>query len=82
MLEALKQASCVVGLKQSKKAVKDGAAARVYVARDAEHRVIAPVLELCAASGVEVVEADTMKELGAACGIDVGAAVVAVLHSK
>ena len=69
----------VVGIKQTKKALSDGAVRSVLVARDAEERIIAPLVELCERSSVAVTYVDSMKELGSACGIDVGAAVVALI---
>ena len=39
------------------------------------------VLELCKANGVEIIYVDTMAQLGKACGIEVGAASVAILVS-
>ncbi len=80
MLLELRAAHKVVGVKQSKKAVRDGGALKVYIALDAEKRVVGPVYELCSQSGVPVQEIATMKELGDSVGIDVGAAVVAVLR--
>ncbi|MDR0381108.1 MAG: ribosomal L7Ae/L30e/S12e/Gadd45 family protein [Oscillospiraceae bacterium] len=81
MLEELKTApKKTVGLKQTRKALVDGAAASVFVARDAEARVRQPVLALCEETGVPVFWADTMLELGRVCGIEVGAAVAAVLR--
>ncbi|MDR0670683.1 MAG: ribosomal L7Ae/L30e/S12e/Gadd45 family protein [Oscillospiraceae bacterium] len=68
-----------MGLKQTRKALIDGAAKSVFVARDAEARVRQPMLALCEETGVPVFWADTMAELGCACGIEVGAAVAAVL---
>lgn len=79
MLEDLKGARKVVGIKQSEKAVASGEATKVYVARDAHERVTAPFVKLCEDAGIEIIYADTMSALGHACGIDVGAAVVAVL---
>ena len=38
MLSALRTAHRVIGVKQSKKAIRDGAAAEVYIALDAEKR--------------------------------------------
>ena len=38
MLSELRTAHKVIGVKQSKKAIRDGAAAEVYVALDAEKR--------------------------------------------
>ncbi len=76
MLSQLKTAAKVVGIKQSKKAIAEGKACAVYVASDAESRVVRPIQELCAQHGVELFEVATMQELGQAVGIDVGAAVV------
>ncbi len=80
MLSKLRTAHKVIGVKQSKKAVRDGEAEMVYVALDAEKRVVSPIYELCSQSGTPVKEIATMAELGDAVGIDVGAAVVAVLR--
>jgi len=80
MLADLRAANKVIGVKQSKKAVKDGAAAMVYIALDAEKRIIAPIYELCEQTNTPVQEIAAMSELGNAVGIDVGAAVVTVLR--
>ena len=80
MLSELRAAHKVIGVKQSKKAIRDGAAAEVYVALDAEKRVIGPVYELCSETNTRITEITTMAELGDAAGIDVGAAVVTVLR--
>ena len=80
MLSELHTAHKVIGVKQSKKAIRDGAAAQVFVALDAEKRVVGPIYELCSEHGMEVTEVTTMAELVDAVGIDVGAAVVVVLH--
>ena len=80
MLSELHTAHEVIGVKQSKKAIRDGAAAEVYVALDAEKRVVGPVYELCSETGTKVTEITTMAELGDAVGIDVGASVVTVLR--
>ena len=73
MLSELHTAHKVIGVKQSKKAIRDGAAAQVFVALDAEKRVVGPIYELCSEHGMEVTEVTTMTELGDAVGIDVGA---------
>lgn len=80
MLSELRAAHKVIGVKQSKKAIRDGLAAEVYVALDAERRVTGPIYELCSETGTKVNEITTMAELGDAVGIDVGAAVVTVLQ--
>ncbi len=79
MLEELKQGSVIVGLKQLRKALRDGAARKVFLARDADPHLVEPVEAQCAAQGVECVWCPSMSELGAACGIEVGAAAAAIL---
>ena len=80
MLTELKQGSKVVGVKQTKRAVNDGKAARVFLAEDADPRVTAPVEALCAEKQIPVERVPQMKELGSACGIAVPSAVAALLH--
>ena len=65
----------VVGIKQSRKAVVGGAAEIAYIARNADPMITEPFEALCEEHGVKVIYADTMEELGHACGINVGAAV-------
>ena len=79
MLSELRTAHKVIGVKQSKKAIRDGAAAEVYVALDAEKRVVGPIYELCSETNTRITEITTLAELGDAAGIAVGAAVVTVL---
>lgn len=69
----------VVGAKQVKRALRDGKARRVFLAKDADPRVTEPIAQQCLELGVGLVYVSGMKELGAACGIHVGAAVVAAL---
>jgi len=79
MLEELKQAARVAGVKQTKRAILDGRAERVYLAQDADPRVVEPVELLCAERSIPIERVPSMKMLGAACGIAVGSAVVARL---
>ena len=79
MLTELTATEKVVGAKQAKRALRDGKAKRVYLAQDADPRVTEPIAELCAQQGVPVEEVSKMKDLGTACGIHVGAAVVVSL---
>jgi len=69
----------VVGVKQSRKAVREGRAVRVYLADDADPAVTGPVRAECAAAGVPVETGKTMAQLGRAFGIAVGASVAAEL---
>lgn len=68
-----------VGTKQTLKAIEAGHAATVYVAQDAEAKVVDPVRSLCLARGVELVPVESMKMLGQLCRIEVGAAAAAIL---
>ena len=79
MSEALAAKEKVVGLKQTRRAVSAGRALRVYLACDADPRLIQPLLQACSAAGIAVETGCTMKQLGRACGIDVGTAAAAVV---
>lgn len=80
MLDLLSKARKVIGVRQTTKAVQNGEAVQVFVACDAEARLVAPLRALCEASGVPLTEAESMRALGQACGIEVGAAVAAILR--
>jgi large subunit ribosomal protein L7A len=69
----------VVGASEVIKVLNTGAAREVFVAKDAERSVIKPILELCEEKKIEVLQVESMKELGSACGIRVGAASAALL---
>ena len=71
----------VVGVKQSRRAIREGRAVQVFLADNADPALTAPLAELCAAEGIPVERAATMEELGKAAGIQVGAAVVALLRT-
>ena len=79
MLDELSQARKVVGAKQARRALNDGRARKVFLARDADPRVTRPLADLAGEKGVEVEEVAGMKQLGCACGIAVGAAVAVIL---
>lgn len=79
MLSQLHAAEKVVGVKQSQKAVREGLANTVFIAKDAENRVIRPIEALCNENNVPIVMVDSMQQLGQAVGIDVGAAVAVML---
>lgn len=68
-----------IGTKQTTKAVQKGTAKVVYIAKDAEPRVLNPLVKLCEEKGIEVVAVDSMLELGKACGIEVGSASAAIV---
>lgn len=79
--ERLKRArKRIVGTKQTTKAVKQDQAKVVYIAADAEERVVGPLLALCREKAVEVIKVNSMAELGRACGIQVGSAAAAIIE--
>ncbi len=79
-LEQIRAAEArAVGASQTVKAVRKGRALLVLVARNADRKVTEPVVHAAQEQGVPVAEVDSMRELGRACGIAVGAAAAAVL---
>lgn len=78
-LETLRGSQRVIGIKQVMKVVSKAMADCVFVAEDADERVVAPLLELCQTNGMKVVKVPSMAELGKACAIEVGAAAAAIL---
>ena len=79
-MDELRSSNRLVGVKQSKRAIKDGQVKRAFLALDAEERILQPLRELCAEQSVQVTEVDTMVGLGDACGIEIGAAVAVILN--
>ncbi|MEK3733310.1 MULTISPECIES: ribosomal L7Ae/L30e/S12e/Gadd45 family protein [Paenibacillus] len=79
--KGLQDAHVKIGTKQTMKAVETGQAAEVYVAEDCDQRLITKIVSLCSKHQVHINYVPTMKGLGEACGIEVGAAMVAVLKS-
>lgn len=78
--EALKHAKLKsIGQKQTQRVLEKGQAKCVYIAQDAEAHVVRPILALCQSNQVQVIPVPTMSELGKACGIEVGAAVAAIV---
>ena len=66
-------------MKQTIKALESDSVALVYIAGDADRQITADVVALCLVKDIEQITVPTRAELGSACGIDVGAAVVALL---
>lgn len=77
---SLRGKKCSIGTKQTTRLVEAGKAAEVFVAKDADPRMIQKIVHLCKKMGVRVTYVDSMKQLGKACGIDVGAAMAAVAN--
>lgn len=81
MIELLKTKEKVVGIKQTKKAAEQDMLKAVFIASDADLRVIDPVKQLCEGKGIPVYTVESMKQLGKTAAIDVGAAIVGILQS-
>lgn len=68
-----------VGLKESLKAVNKDLAQAVFIAKDAEARIVQGIIEACRDKDIPIYEVDDMQSLGKSCGIQVGTAVAAFL---
>ncbi|MBN2899484.1 MAG: ribosomal L7Ae/L30e/S12e/Gadd45 family protein [Clostridia bacterium] len=68
-----------IGTKQALKALNNNAAKALYIARDAEEHVTRQLVEIAADKDVEIIYVETMKQLGKACKIDVGAATAVIV---
>lgn len=79
--EKVKQAKdIIVGTKQTVKALKRGAVKEVIVAKDADPGITSEVIQTANEMQVPLFYVDSMKRLGKACEIDVGAATVAIAN--
>lgn len=78
-LKELDPGHIIVGTKQLRKRLERGGVCRVYLARNADPAITAPLQALCVQKDVELVWVRSMLDLGRACGIEVGAAAAATL---
>ena len=79
MLEKLKNARKVVGTRRVLRSIQAGEVEEAYVARDADLFILRQIRQACNETGTRMVEVDSMKELGRACGIEVKTASAAIL---
>ncbi|KMK74858.1 50S ribosomal protein L7ae-like protein [Alkalihalobacillus pseudalcaliphilus] len=68
----------VIGTKQTLRSLDSNEVKEVYIAKDAEYRVIHKVEASSRDKGIPIHYVDSMKMLGKACNIEVGAATVAI----
>ncbi len=80
MLSELASARRVAGIKQSRKAIREGRAKRVFLACDADEAIIKPLAAACADAGIPVEARCTMAQIGTACHVAVGASVAVILR--
>jgi large subunit ribosomal protein L7A len=69
------------GVRSAERAVKNDLCSEVYVAKDAEERVVGNLLRLCREKGIPVTFFDSMRELGEFSSLRVGAAACAILKT-
>ena len=70
----------VVGAKQLRKAMERGTVKCVCLAENADPAITEPLAQQCKARHISCIWVASMRELGDACGIDVGAAAAAVVN--
>ena len=68
----------VIGVKQCQKLIRNGKV--LYVAKDANAKLISPIIQLAKEKNIEIVEVSTMKELGKIGGIDVNSSAILTLE--
>ncbi|RCW63578.1 50S ribosomal protein L7ae-like protein [Saliterribacillus persicus] len=68
----------IIGTKQTLKAMRNGEVKEVIIASDAALHITSKVSQVANDLDIPCTEVDSMKRLGEACGIDVGAAAVAI----
>ncbi|MGM8365556.1 50S ribosomal protein L7ae-like protein [Virgibacillus sp. W0181] len=72
------KARTIIGTKQTLKAMRNGEISELFIANDADQQIIGKVIELANSLNIPCSHVDSMKKLGAACGIEVGASTVAL----
>jgi large subunit ribosomal protein L7A len=68
----------IVGSKQTVKALKAGEVIELVIAKDADMKVTANLMQTAREMNTAITYVDSMKKLGKACGIAVGASAVAI----
>lgn len=79
MTERLNSENKVVGAKQVRRALNASEVQTVYIADDAEVEITSDIVKHCEDKQIQIVRVNNMKKLGDACGIDINAAVAALL---
>jgi len=74
------QSRIIIGVKQTLRAMKNGEISEVYIAEDADRHITNQVIELAEEQSIPYTSVPSKKDLGIACGIDVGTSTAAVKH--
>ena len=80
MNELVTAAKKAVGSKAVLRALKAGEAVRVYIAADTDMFLYQKVVRAAEEAGLRPVKVQTGKELGRACGLQIGCAAAALLR--
>ena len=80
ILSEIDKNKVVAGAKQLRKAMERGTVKCVCLAKNADPAITEPLAQQCKARNISCVWVSSMRELGDACGIDVGAAAAAVVN--
>lgn len=78
--KVLQAQEVVVGTKQTVRALKEGNVREVVIAEDADKAITDKIVGAAKEANVPVMKVDSMKKLGKACKIQVGAAAVAIIR--
>lgn len=70
----------IVGTKQSVKALLNNEVREIIIAEDADYRIVQKIIQTAEQQQVPLTKVTSMKRLGKACGIEVGAAAVAIIQ--
>ena len=76
--DRVRDSQTIIGTKQTVKAMRAGSVKELFVALDADNWVTDSAISFAREIGIPVTLVESKKELGKACGIHVGAAVVAI----
>lgn len=74
-----KEQNKIIGIKQTTKALNHNKVKTLFISKDAEKHLVEHIEQVAEEKNIEIVYVDSMTDLGKACGINVGAAVAAVL---
>nr|WP_204501786.1 ribosomal L7Ae/L30e/S12e/Gadd45 family protein [Aquibacillus albus] len=72
------KAGLIIGTKQTIKAMKNGEAAEVVIAEDADQHITNKVSRLANEYNIPCYRVESKRKLGQVCGIDVSTAAVAI----
>lgn len=79
MISELERKSLKIGFKEVMSNLTQNRVERIMIANDCDDKIKIPVFEMAEKAGLKPEFVETMRELGKACGIDVGASCAAIL---